>query len=142
MKHVWSVTLFQVELSLLQILYFYWIKCDCSSQDVGIGLHVNGWVLIVWMNQSGTVCLSSVCDPDLFLSEQSALSSSRMQQMHAFNWIRDHLEEYPETSLPKQEVYDEYKYVQTKRSLFVFCPVQAKVFLKPYKLNQSFYLSV
>ncbi|XP_051920068.1 DNA-binding protein RFX7-like [Hippocampus zosterae] len=42
-------------------------------------------------------------------SDQSAVSSSRMQQMHAFNWIRNHLEEYPETSLPKQEVYDEYK---------------------------------
>uniref|UniRef100_A0A3Q3GIE3 Regulatory factor X7a n=1 Tax=Labrus bergylta TaxID=56723 RepID=A0A3Q3GIE3_9LABR len=37
------------------------------------------------------------------------MSSSRTQQMHAFSWIRDHLEEYPETSLPKQEVYDEYK---------------------------------
>uniref|UniRef100_A0A3P9QK47 Regulatory factor X7a n=1 Tax=Poecilia reticulata TaxID=8081 RepID=A0A3P9QK47_POERE len=37
------------------------------------------------------------------------MSSSRTQQMHAFGWIRDHLEEYPETSLPKQEVYDEYK---------------------------------
>ncbi|XP_033478965.2 DNA-binding protein RFX7-like [Epinephelus lanceolatus] len=42
-------------------------------------------------------------------SDQSALSSSRTQQMHAFNWIHHHLEEYPETSLPKQEVYDEYK---------------------------------
>ncbi|KAM8894133.1 DNA-binding protein RFX7-like [Spinachia spinachia] len=42
-------------------------------------------------------------------SDQSALSSSRTQQMHAINWIRHHLEEYPETSLPKQEVYDEYK---------------------------------
>ncbi|XP_030580272.1 DNA-binding protein RFX7 [Archocentrus centrarchus] len=42
-------------------------------------------------------------------SDQSALSSSRTQQMHAFTWIRHHLEEYPETSLPKQEVYDEYK---------------------------------
>ncbi|XP_062278351.1 DNA-binding protein RFX7-like [Scomber scombrus] len=42
-------------------------------------------------------------------SDQSALSSSRTQQVHAFNWIRNHLEEYPETSLPKQEVYDEYK---------------------------------
>ncbi|XP_040898911.1 DNA-binding protein RFX7-like [Toxotes jaculatrix] len=42
-------------------------------------------------------------------SDQSALSSSRTQQMHAFSWIRNHLEEYPETSLPKQEVYDEYK---------------------------------
>ncbi|XP_061820088.1 DNA-binding protein RFX7-like [Nerophis lumbriciformis] len=42
-------------------------------------------------------------------SDQSAVSSSRTQQMHAFNWIRNYLEEYPETSLPKQEVYDEYK---------------------------------
>ncbi|KAF7211966.1 DNA-binding protein RFX7 [Nothobranchius furzeri] len=42
-------------------------------------------------------------------SDQNALSSSRTQQMHAFSWIREHLEEYPETSLPKQEVYDEYK---------------------------------
>ncbi|KAG1943081.1 DNA-binding protein RFX5 [Pimephales promelas] len=42
-------------------------------------------------------------------NEQSAMSSSRSQQMHAFSWIRNHLEEHPETSLPKQEVYDEYK---------------------------------
>ncbi|XP_068601746.1 DNA-binding protein RFX7-like [Brachionichthys hirsutus] len=42
-------------------------------------------------------------------SDQCALSSSRTQQMHAFSWIHNHLEEYPETSLPKQEVYDEYK---------------------------------
>lgn len=41
--------------------------------------------------------------------EQSSVSSSRAQQMHAFSWIRNHLEEHPETSLPKQEVYDEYK---------------------------------
>lgn len=51
---------------------------------------------------SGPSNTSEKCD-------QSALSSSRTQQMHAFNWIRNHLEEYPETSLPKQEVYDEYK---------------------------------
>ncbi|XP_010174855.1 DNA-binding protein RFX7, partial [Antrostomus carolinensis] len=37
------------------------------------------------------------------------MSSSRAQQMHAFSWIRNTLEEHPETSLPKQEVYDEYK---------------------------------
>ncbi|XP_062845681.1 DNA-binding protein RFX7 [Trichomycterus rosablanca] len=41
--------------------------------------------------------------------EQSCVLSSRTQQMHAFSWIRNHLEEHPETSLPKQEVYDEYK---------------------------------
>lgn len=51
---------------------------------------------------SGPSSSSDKCD-------QSALSSSRTQQMHAFSWIRNHLEEYPETSLPKQEVYDEYK---------------------------------
>ncbi|KAJ1079323.1 hypothetical protein K5549_020036, partial [Capra hircus] len=42
-------------------------------------------------------------------SDQNAMSSSRAQQMHAFSWIRNTLEEHPETSLPKQEVYDEYK---------------------------------
>ncbi|XP_059387504.1 DNA-binding protein RFX7 [Carassius carassius] len=42
-------------------------------------------------------------------NEQSSMSSSRTQQLHAFSWIRSHLEEHPETSLPKQEVYDEYK---------------------------------
>ncbi|XP_053348222.1 DNA-binding protein RFX7 isoform X2 [Clarias gariepinus] len=41
--------------------------------------------------------------------EQSCVSSSRMQQMHAFSWIRNHLEEHTDTSLPKQEVFDEYK---------------------------------
>lgn len=45
-------------------------------------------------------------------SDQSSMSSSRTQQMYAFNWIRNHLEEHPETSLPKQEVYDEYKWVK------------------------------
>ncbi|CAL8243248.1 unnamed protein product [Lota lota] len=42
-------------------------------------------------------------------SEQALASSSRTQQTHAFHWIHSHLEEHPETSLPKQEVYDEYK---------------------------------
>nr|XP_023672898.1 DNA-binding protein RFX7-like isoform X1 [Paramormyrops kingsleyae] len=41
--------------------------------------------------------------------EQTSLLSSRTQQTHAFNWIQNHLEEHPDTSLPKQEVYDEYK---------------------------------
>ncbi|TTK32050.1 DNA-binding protein RFX7 [Bagarius yarrelli] len=43
------------------------------------------------------------------ICEQSCGSSSRMQQMHAFSWIRNHLEEHTDTSLPKQEVFDEYK---------------------------------
>ncbi|XP_043934898.1 DNA-binding protein RFX7 [Protopterus annectens] len=47
-------------------------------------------------------------DTDTY-SDPSTVSSSRAQQMHAFSWIRNTLEEHPETSLPKQEVYDEYK---------------------------------
>nr|XP_020640543.1 DNA-binding protein RFX7 [Pogona vitticeps] len=42
-------------------------------------------------------------------SDQLSGSSNRAQQVHAFSWIRNTLEEHPETSLPKQEVYDEYK---------------------------------
>lgn len=42
-------------------------------------------------------------------SDQLSVSSSRAQQVHALSWIRNTLEEHPETSLPKQEVYDEYK---------------------------------
>ncbi|XP_060676813.1 DNA-binding protein RFX5 isoform X1 [Hemiscyllium ocellatum] len=36
-------------------------------------------------------------------------SSSTADQMHACNWIRNHLEEHPDTCLPKQDVYDAYK---------------------------------
>eukprot|EP00062_Callorhinchus_milii_P002319 gi/632938386/ref/XP_007904764.1/ PREDICTED: DNA-binding protein RFX7 [Callorhinchus milii] len=42
-------------------------------------------------------------------SNPNSLTSSRTQQTHAFNWIRNHLEDHPDTSLPKQEVYNEYK---------------------------------
>ncbi|XP_030829042.1 DNA-binding protein RFX7-like isoform X2 [Strongylocentrotus purpuratus] len=37
------------------------------------------------------------------------LSSCRMDQMTAVNWVRSHIEESPDTSLPKQEVYEEYR---------------------------------
>ncbi|XP_038643160.1 DNA-binding protein RFX5 isoform X2 [Scyliorhinus canicula] len=37
------------------------------------------------------------------------LPSSTADQMHACNWIRNHLEEHPDTCLPKQDVYDSYK---------------------------------
>lgn len=55
--------------------------------------------------------ITKTFSPAFSSSDQSSMSSSRTQQMHAFNWIRNHLEEHPETSLPKQEVYDEYKWV-------------------------------
>lgn len=61
-------------------------------------------------------CFGDLLGP-FFFSDQSALSSSRTQQMHAFSWIHNHLEEYPETSLPKQEVYDEYKWVEARQPI-------------------------
>nr|XP_034954418.1 DNA-binding protein RFX5 isoform X1 [Zootoca vivipara] len=36
-------------------------------------------------------------------------SLSSAEHMHACTWIRDHLEEYPDTCLPKQDVFDAYK---------------------------------
>lgn len=68
------------------------------------------------INKKWCIPVRDTASPDLCLlcagfSDQSSMSSSRTQQMYAFNWIRNHLEEHPETSLPKQEVYDEYKWV-------------------------------
>ncbi|XP_077176401.1 DNA-binding protein RFX5 [Paroedura picta] len=55
----------------------------------------------------------------LYLQLPSGLSSgeknldlaslSSVEHMHACTWIRNHLEEYPDTCLPKQDVYDAYK---------------------------------
>ncbi|NWI13246.1 RFX5 protein, partial [Crypturellus soui] len=39
--------------------------------------------------------------------ELSLLSAA--EYMHAYNWIRNHLEEHTDTCLPKQDVYDAYK---------------------------------
>lgn len=36
-------------------------------------------------------------------------SLNSAEQMHACTWIRNHLEEYLDTCLPKQDVYDAYK---------------------------------
>ncbi|KAI4825998.1 hypothetical protein KUCAC02_021657 [Chaenocephalus aceratus] len=64
--------------------------------------HPNPQILPIWTENERGSSTPGLCD-------QSSMSSSRTQQMYAFNWIRNHLEEHPETSLPKQEVYDEYK---------------------------------
>ena len=64
-----------------------------------------------WGVQVESAASPHVCRSCADCSDQSSMSSSRTQQMYAFNWIRNHLEEHPETSLPKQEVYDEYKWV-------------------------------
>ncbi|XP_070536833.1 DNA-binding protein RFX7-like [Ptychodera flava] len=37
------------------------------------------------------------------------MTVTRAEQTHAFNWIRSHLEESPSTSLPKHEVYEDYR---------------------------------
>ncbi|MEQ2301984.1 hypothetical protein AMECASPLE_001735 [Ameca splendens] len=64
--------------------------------------HPDPQILPIWTGNERGSSTAGLCD-------QSSMSSSRTQQMYAFNWIRNHLEEHPETSLPKQEVYDEYK---------------------------------
>ncbi|XP_067832082.1 LOW QUALITY PROTEIN: DNA-binding protein RFX5 [Heptranchias perlo] len=43
------------------------------------------------------------------ISSSDQYPSSTADQMHACNWIRNHLEEHPDTCLPKQDVYDAYK---------------------------------
>ncbi|XP_078390204.1 DNA-binding protein Rfx5-like [Cetorhinus maximus] len=43
------------------------------------------------------------------ITSSDQFSSSTADQMHACNWIRNHLEEHPDTCLPKQDVYDAYK---------------------------------
>lgn len=79
----------------------------CSPVIRAAGVWCATWCLLVRTKQKqvqqGLCRISS--------SEQSCVSSSRMQQMHAFSWIRNHLEEHTDTSLPKQEVFDEYKWV-------------------------------
>ncbi|KAI8503151.1 RFX DNA-binding domain [Branchiostoma belcheri] len=40
---------------------------------------------------------------------QPSSMASRVEQTNALHWIRSHLEIHPDTSLPKQDVFDEYK---------------------------------
>ncbi|XP_072020020.1 LOW QUALITY PROTEIN: uncharacterized protein [Amphiura filiformis] len=47
---------------------------------------------------------------------------ARAEQTHAFNWIRSHLEESSETSLPKHEVYEDYKSYCENSSIHVLSP--------------------
>lgn len=42
-------------------------------------------------------------------SEPSTLSNE--EYMYAYRWIRNHLEEHTDTCLPKQSVYDAYRWV-------------------------------
>lgn len=41
-------------------------------------------------------------------SSSSSLSPS--DQLHTCNWIRSHLEEHADTCLPKQDVYETYRW--------------------------------
>ncbi|XP_051901790.1 DNA-binding protein RFX5 [Pristis pectinata] len=48
-------------------------------------------------------------DKSSSISSSDPYPTSTADQMHACNWIRNHLEEHPDTCLPKQDVYDAYK---------------------------------
>ncbi|ELT92673.1 hypothetical protein CAPTEDRAFT_131555, partial [Capitella teleta] len=42
-------------------------------------------------------------------SSHSGSLAPKTEQMHAETWIRSHLEEDPDTCMPKSEIYDDYK---------------------------------
>ena len=46
---------------------------------------------------------------DLISDSATPMAAARAEQTHAFNWIRSHLEESSETSLPKHEVFEDYR---------------------------------
>ena len=48
-------------------------------------------------------------------SSSNLASANRMEQIRSVTWIKSHLEEDAETSLPKQEVFDDYKWVHNSR---------------------------
>ncbi|XP_041460199.1 DNA-binding protein RFX7-like [Lytechinus variegatus] len=52
---------------------------------------------------------SGTPEQDIHKSTSPMMSSCRVDQVTALNWVRSHIEESPDTSLPKQEVYEEYK---------------------------------
>ncbi|XP_038046208.1 DNA-binding protein RFX7-like [Patiria miniata] len=48
-------------------------------------------------------------DSNRLKSSSPSLAVTRIEQTQAFNWIRSHLEECSDTSLPKHEVYEDYR---------------------------------
>lgn len=59
----------------------------------------------VWHRRSNAcpLSLSSSSEPSILSNEE---------YMHAYRWIRNHLEEHMDTCLPKQSVYDAYRCVK------------------------------
>lgn len=55
-------------------------------------------------------------------SPPSVPNSSREEHTKAYNWICSHLEESPDTSMPKQDVYEEYKTYCDNFKLQAVCP--------------------
>lgn len=57
--------------------------------------------------------------------------SSRQDQTNAIRWINSHLEEDPGVSIPKHQVYDEYKYVFIQ--IVIYCiPVEVLFHYQTY----------
>lgn len=83
--------------------------CRCVVNDVMSVTDRRVLWCVTWLRNERKTVKQWLCR--ISSSEQSCVSSSRVQQMHAFSWIRNHLEEHADTSLPKQEVFDEYKWV-------------------------------
>ena len=51
-----------------------------------------------------------ICLSDRDTTNQQQGNNNRVEQAHAFTWIRSHLEEDQRFSLPKHEVFDDYRY--------------------------------
>lgn len=55
-------------------------------------------------------------------SSPSGPNSNREEHTKAYNWICSHLEESPDTSMPKQDVYEEYKAYCDSFTISAVCP--------------------
>lgn len=67
---------------------------------------------------------------------------SRLEIQHTITWIKTHLQEDPEVSLPKQDVYEQYMYLKLQQfyvllyyaafpfNLDVFCSFLAVTFVR------------
>ncbi len=84
-------------------------RSECAAHDTKFSTVLVGYWFIGFYERVIKIFFS----PLYFSGSSSSVlaSSNRLEQIQAVTWIKSHLEEDSETSLPKQEVYDDYKWV-------------------------------
>lgn len=60
----------------------------------------------------------------------SASTNNRFEQIQAVTWIKSHLEEDAGISLPKQEVFEDYKWVHVLSLLSIWVTSPLQYYLK------------